>query len=56
MSKQDETNYDHRAAGYCSGNRKVAFAVGISEVTIGEKRIPGTSGSEVVKDSIENDV
>ena len=35
---------------------KIAFAVGISEVTIGEKRILGASGSEVVKDSIEMDV
>jgi hypothetical protein len=26
---------------------KIAFAVGISEVTIGEKRILGASGSEV---------
>jgi hypothetical protein len=35
---------------------EIAFAVGISEVTIGEKRILIASGSEVVKDSIEMDV
>jgi hypothetical protein len=29
---------------------KIAFAVGVSEVTIGEKRILDVSGSEVVKD------
>jgi hypothetical protein len=32
---------------------KIAFAVGVSEVTIGEKRILDVSGSAVVKDSIE---
>lgn len=32
---------------------EIAFAVGISEVTFGEKRILGPRGSEIVKDSIE---
>jgi hypothetical protein len=35
---------------------KIAFAVGISEVTIGEKQILDASGSEIVKDSVEMDV
>lgn len=32
---------------------KIAFAAGISEVTMGEKRILNASGLEVVKDSVE---
>jgi hypothetical protein len=35
---------------------KIAFAVGISEVTIGEKRILDASGLVVMKDSIEMEV
>lgn len=35
---------------------EIAFAVGISEVTIGEKRVFGAHGSEVVKDSIEMEI
>lgn len=35
---------------------QIAFAVGISEVTLGEKRILDASGSETTKDSIEMDV
>jgi hypothetical protein len=34
----------------------IAFAVGISEVTIAEKRILGPGGSEIVKDSIEMEI
>jgi len=34
----------------------IAFAVGISEVTIGEERVLGADGSEIVKDSIDIDV
>jgi hypothetical protein len=42
--------------GHAHEIAKIAFAVGISEVTIGEKRILDASGSDVVKDSIEIEV
>jgi hypothetical protein len=35
---------------------KIAFAVGISEVSVSEKRVLNTSGSETIKESIEMDV
>ena len=35
---------------------EIAFAVGISQVTIAEKRVLSASGSEVTKDSIEMEV
>jgi hypothetical protein len=35
---------------------KIAFAVGISEVSVYERRILTTSGSETIKDSVEMDV
>jgi hypothetical protein len=35
---------------------QIAFAVGISEVSVSEKRVLNTSGSETIKDSIEMDV
>jgi hypothetical protein len=35
---------------------KIAFAVGVSEVSISEKRILDANGSEAIKDSIELDV
>jgi hypothetical protein len=35
---------------------RIAFAVGISEVSVSEKRVLNTSGLETIKDSIEMDV
>src|ERR1700682_4775711 len=35
---------------------QIAFAVGISQVSVSEKRILDTNGSEAIKDSIEMDV
>jgi len=42
--------------GSASDVAKIAFAVGISEVSISEKRILNAGGSETIKDSIEMDV
>lgn len=42
--------------GSASEVAKIAFAVGISEVSISEKRTLDASGSETIKDSIEMDV
>jgi hypothetical protein len=42
--------------GHAQEIAAIAFAVGISNVTIGEKRILSAKGSEVVKDSIEMEV
>lgn len=42
--------------GHAHEIAEIAFAVGISEVTIGEKRILDASGSEIIKDSIEMEV
>ena len=42
--------------GSASEVAQIAFAVGISEVSLSEKRILDASGSETIKDSIEMDV
>lgn len=42
--------------GSASQIAQIAFAVGVSEVSVSEKRVLSTSGLETIKDSIEMDV
>jgi hypothetical protein len=42
--------------GSASEIARIAFAVGIAEVSVTERRILKPSGSEMIKDSIEMDV
>jgi hypothetical protein len=42
--------------GHATQIAHIAFSVGISEVSVTEKRIFEKSGSEIVKESVETDV